>query len=179
MNKNENQLELKLQAYLDGELPTAELAALEELLSSHTELRLLLEELRLTSIALKGNEQDLKVPETRDFYWSKIARQIETGSRRQETVYQSVSGNLWVSWIRRHLLGLTGTGFAFCLALLIMTPSKQVAMKESEMELASDDMASYTYNDQQEQVKMVWLYDRNSTESQAKDSSMMDSENEQ
>ena len=179
MNKNENQLELKLQAYLDGELPTAELPALEELLLSRPEYRLLLEELRLTSIALKGNEPDIKVPEARDFYWSKIARQIETESRRQETESKSVPGKLWVSWIRRHLLGLTGTGFAFCLALLIMTPSKQVAMRGSEMELASDDMASYTYNDQQQQVKMVWLYDRNSTESRVKDASMMDSETEQ
>ncbi len=46
--------------------------------TSDTALSGVATELRQTKSALAGNEMDLKVPETREFYWSKIARQIRT-----------------------------------------------------------------------------------------------------
>ena len=70
-------LELKLQAWLDGELPAAEAEEMRRLAAADTEAAGLLAELQNTKAALLQNEPTVTVPETRAFYWSKIERQIQ------------------------------------------------------------------------------------------------------
>src|SRR5688500_5789467 len=72
-------LELKLQAYLDGELPDREAREVAAALVSDTEAQQLLAELKTTTSVLRENEPQLTVPESREFYWSKIERAIECG----------------------------------------------------------------------------------------------------
>src|SRR6266705_1333510 len=69
------ELQLKLQAYLDGELPDGEARPVAGLLAQDAEARALLAELKNTRAALAGFEADIKLPESREFYWSKIERQ--------------------------------------------------------------------------------------------------------
>ena len=73
--------ELKLQALLDGELETREVRELEALLAKDTQQAALLQELKWTKAAVAGNDVALSLPETREFYWSKIAREIETAEK--------------------------------------------------------------------------------------------------
>ena len=76
------ELQLKLQAYLDGELPDGEAREAAGLLAQDAEARALLAELKNTRAALAGFEADIKLPESREFYWSKIEREIERQAPR-------------------------------------------------------------------------------------------------
>ena len=77
-----HETEVKLQACLDGELSPSEATTLEKLIAGDPDARSLFEELRAIRTLLAGNELDLKLPDTREFYWSKIRRQIELEERR-------------------------------------------------------------------------------------------------
>jgi len=70
------EFQLKLQAYLDGELSKKETREVETWLASDKEAQLLLAELKTTNRALSIFEQELKLPESREFFWSKIQREI-------------------------------------------------------------------------------------------------------
>ena len=75
--------QLKVQAFLDGELTAAEAREVEGWVRSDPEARDLATEIRQTGQALKAGELARTAPEAREFYWSQIQRRIEThGNRR-------------------------------------------------------------------------------------------------
>jgi anti-sigma factor RsiW len=76
---------LKLQAYLDGELPSNEARRVAELFAADPGTRAIFEELGATRSSLKGNEFEFRVPESREFYWSGIRRRIEQAQAAVET----------------------------------------------------------------------------------------------
>ena len=80
-----HETELKLQAYLDGELSSGEAKAVEDLSTHDADARALFEELKLTKSVLAENELEVRLPESRGFYWSKIQRQIEREEKAQAT----------------------------------------------------------------------------------------------
>ena len=73
----DHKAQLKLQAWLDGELPEAEAREVAARVAREREGTALAEELRNTRQALAGFEADVRLPESREFFWSKIAREIE------------------------------------------------------------------------------------------------------
>jgi len=77
-----HEVELKLQAWMDGQLPGPEAAEIARLAETDAEARALLTELQQTRAALAGFESEIKVPESREFYWSKIARAIDQETPR-------------------------------------------------------------------------------------------------
>src|SRR5690349_21859011 len=93
------EMELKLQAWLDGELSPAEAGKMAALVETDGDARALYTELQQTSLALKGNEPEMRLPETREFYWSKIEREIA----RLETAPASSTLPWWLAFVRRHL----------------------------------------------------------------------------
>src|SRR5260221_7870771 len=88
--------ELRIQASLDAELSGRELAELERSLQTDDEAKALLNELRMTKSTLTANEPELKVPDTREFYWSQIKRQIESA----EAAEVAARPSLWLPWGR-------------------------------------------------------------------------------
>lgn len=74
--------QLNLQALLDGELPPAEARALAAQVEQDPAAAALLAELRATRQTLHSAKIPLTVPESREFYWSKIARDIARLERR-------------------------------------------------------------------------------------------------
>ena len=80
-----HETELKLQAYLDGELSSGEAKAVEDLSTHDADARALFEELKLTKSVLAENELEVRLPESRGFYWSKIQRQIEREEKGRAT----------------------------------------------------------------------------------------------
>jgi len=154
--------EIKLQAYLDGELPAAEAAEVKAMLEQDAEGRGLLEELRGTRAALAGNEMPRALPESREFFWSKIEREIE----RQEAKPAAPPRQSWYAWLQRHVMPVSGMALAVGLVGVFALRSGSPNSQLGEMEVASDDMSSYTFRDQQEKMTMVWLYDRNADNSE-------------
>ena len=93
-----HETELKLQAYLDGELSESEAAAIREMLARDPQARSVTDALEATRTILLANEPELKVPETREFYWSKIRRQIELGEEQGAVANAGQAAPAW--WLR-------------------------------------------------------------------------------
>jgi anti-sigma factor RsiW len=147
--------ELKLQAYLDGELPAREAAEIKAWLDRDAEAQALLTELRNTQAALTGHEVSVKLPETREFYWSKIQGEIE----RQGRTASHAPGASLATWLWRSLVP-AGT-LAFVCALILRSGSSQAAPEFTpEMELASDDVGAATFRSQETGLTSVWFYQR-------------------
>lgn len=153
---NNQDPQLKLQALLDGELPESETAGVRDWLARDEAAQALFAELRSTKSALAGNEAERKLPESREFFWSKVQREIEREERATAAPAARVS---WLAWLRGHLMPVTGAAFLACVAGIMLFQSGS-ASQFGEMEVASDDMGAYTFRDQQAQLTTIWFYDR-------------------
>jgi anti-sigma factor RsiW len=152
------ELQFKLQAYLDGELPAKERGEIEALMARDAEARALFAELENTTNALTDHEAGCRLPESREFFWSKIDHQIEREGQPAASEPGKVS---WFAWLQRRLLPVSGAALLACLIGTFALHSMGSGGELGEMDMASDDMGSYTYRDQAQGVTMVWLYDRN------------------
>jgi anti-sigma factor RsiW len=151
--------ELKLQAFLDGELSETEARATAKLLAQDQEATLLLGELRNTRQALKGSEAIVQLPESREFYWSKISRQIE-GLGRPERAEQKPS---FILRLQRFLVPLSGAvAVTVLLAIALLNGGSGAALGETE--LANEDMGAITFRSDSEGITTVWLYNRGESE---------------
>jgi anti-sigma factor RsiW len=147
--------QLKLQAFLDGELPEPEARAVASWLARDAEATALLSELRHTRQALAASEPALKVPESREFYWSKIQREIERQEPARETVVEPDSV---FKILRRFLLP---AGSVAALAAILLVSGLQFGLRrpsstpDTEMNLAQAD--TFTYRDNANGTTLVWL----------------------
>ena len=74
--------QLKLQAFLDGELPEREVRDVLAWTQRDAAAGALLAELRDTRAALAKSEPRPSLPESREFFWSKIEREIQRSEPR-------------------------------------------------------------------------------------------------
>jgi len=144
-------LQLKLQSYADGELSARDRHAVEELLSANAEARALLTELRHTRQALAGFEGELNLPESREFYWSGIARRIELAGSRNP----AASPVAWIRVWRRFLLPAGAMAALALAALLAGVYARQPVAAEVEVAMADSD--PFTYHDYANGTTLVWL----------------------
>lgn len=148
-----SELQLKLQAHLDGELPDDEAREAAALLARDAEAAALFAELQNTRGALTGSESEIKLPESREFYWSKIQREIE----RQEPAAQKTVPDSIFSALRRLLVPAMGVA-AVLLAINLMTPRRGGNVStEAEMETMFAHAGAMTYRDYQGGTTLIWL----------------------
>jgi anti-sigma factor RsiW len=146
--------QLKLQAFLDGELPEPEARAVAAWVARDAEATDLLAELRHTRKALAGYEPDRKLPESREFYWSKIEREI----RRLESEVPPAPAASPFMWLRRVLVtaGAT-TVVAVLVTVAVVHSSLWRAWPGPDTELALADSGTFTYHDYANGTTLVWL----------------------
>ncbi len=153
-----NELEqLKLQAYLDGELTSRERDDVAGLLDARADARELLGELQHTRAALRGGELDRRLDCSREFYWNRIEREISAAA--QEPGTPPVVG--WLGWLRRHVAQAAGAGAALALltiSLVVFYPQRVTA--ESEWEVLHPQTGMVNLRDYQSGITVVMLYDR-------------------
>jgi hypothetical protein len=146
--------EIKLQAWLDGELPEEEASSFLLTAKGDPQAMRLLDELKAVKTALSDNEIERPVPASREFYWSQIQSQI----RRQETVsLPSLSrlGSLLVRW-RRLLAPMTGAALgAVLLAVTLNHPAPYSGFVETTD--TSSEFDALTFHDQASGMTVVWL----------------------
>jgi anti-sigma factor RsiW len=143
--------QLKLQAYLDGELPEGEAARWAERLARDQEAAALLTELRQTRECLGGFEEGVKLPETREFYWSKIQREIQ----RLDTPRPAATATLTV-WARLRRLLVPAAGLALvAVAALVAAYRSGPTMVATETAVA--DSGAMIYHDYAVGATFVWL----------------------
>ena len=153
--------QLKLQAYLDGELSHGERRTVESWLAADQEAQALLAELRATKTALIGNEPDVHAPESREFYWSKIER----GILRLEAA--PAAGALpWLAWLKRkYWVPIGALGILILLTLTAAQFMDWSDLKAStrvarEGESPAEEMGAMTFRSEADRVTIIWLYER-------------------
>ena len=144
----DNELHLKLQAHLDGELPRAEAREVEERLAADAEARALLGELTATVEALAGAEAGVRLPESREFFWSKIEAQIQRESRRDAV---PATTSFWTGWQR--WLAPAGVVAAVALAAVMITRPGLIPGALADIA----DPGAFTYRDFTDHTTLVWL----------------------
>jgi anti-sigma factor RsiW len=161
-------LQLKLQAWVDGELASDEARRVESLVASDREAAALVSELRTTRTILSGNEAERMVPASRDFYWSQIRREIERAEAQSATA-TSPRGRAPHFWnaFRRMLVPTAGLGLVVCMAALSVKyfgPSTlEDAVQMIEVENLSEDMSSMSYRSHADKMFVVYVYSKEQT----------------
>lgn len=85
---------LKVQAYVDNELTQADAREVVALVERDPQARALCTELKELRTLVSANEIQVKLPESREFFWSKIEREIV----RSSTIAASPGRSRW--WMR-------------------------------------------------------------------------------
>jgi anti-sigma factor RsiW len=143
------EVQLKLQAFLDGELPETEARDVANLLARDRDAAALMSELRQTRQTVMGFESGVRLPESREFYWSKIQRDIE---RLDTPAIEPVRVPLFVR-LRRFLLP-AGALAALVAAGLFVGPGHK-AFPLAEMAVA--DTEAFIYHDYAAGETFIWL----------------------
>jgi len=153
------EVQLKLQAYLDGELSEREAREVAAALEQHSEGRQLLAELRNTKTALVGNEPTLKLTEGRDFYWSKIEREIE---RLDASPAIASARPGWLDW-RKFMVpfGALAGVVALCVSLWPNRPALTEAKhREEVVSTPLPEVTAVTFRNESEGTTVIWLTER-------------------
>jgi anti-sigma factor RsiW len=147
----ENQEQLKLQAYLDGELPEAQAKEVAARVARDPAASALLAELGRTNKALADYETEIRLPESREFYWSKIQREIE---RQDSAGSQRTTGVSWIALLRRALVPVSGLALVAIIALVATRDTQQ---HSSPTETTLADSGAMIYHDYAAGATFVWL----------------------
>ena len=147
----EYQDQLKLQAYVDGELPEAEAREMANRLAQDQAAAALVTELRQTRQAFGAFEEDLRLPESRDFYWSKIKREIERLERAPTPV---AARPPLIARLRRFLVPAAGLALLVIAGLVATQNSSEPG---APIETALADPGAMIYHDYSAGATFVWL----------------------
>lgn len=152
MGEMKQELEFKLQAYLDGELPEAEAREMAAYVARDADARALLTELKNTQTAIADYESDIKLPESREFYWSKIRREIQ----RLEGAGPAAKPASLFGSLRRLFVPAAALALLVIATLITVRqlPSRS-ASAVLETETAYADV--FTYRDYDSGTTLVWL----------------------
>jgi len=147
-------LGIKLQAYLDGELAGSDAQAIAALIQSDADARALFGELQQTRVLLRANEPEFRLPESREFFWSKIEREIGQLDKTQG----ASQAPAWLLFLRRHLAVATGTCVAACLVLFVAFQMNWVSPDLfEEIENPLEDTGSFSFRSESQQMTLVWI----------------------
>jgi len=147
--------QLKLQAYLDNELGASDTSEVVAWLQKDAEARALQAELKEVSLLLAGNELEVKLPETREFYWSKIERSIH----RQEVQSGARTTGSARSWLWRFVMPALGVAALVLIALPLFRvgsgPGELGYLHEIETPL--EDTSAISFHSQSAGMTVVWV----------------------
>jgi anti-sigma factor RsiW len=150
------EIKLKLQARLDGELSEREAREISAQINNEGEARALFAELQFTKTALHGNELELKLPESREFYWSKIQREIERG----EKIAPVRQLDAWWKPIYMRWIGGVAAACALLMISFVAFNAGNESYATDEVEGTSDEMGAISYHSDKEGMTVVYLFDR-------------------
>lgn len=152
--------QLKLQAYLDGELSDREAGQVADWLAQNPAAQSLLAELTMTKTALVSNEVEFKLPESREFFWSKIERDIRQQEKSSAPSAQPVSIR---AWLHRFLIPVSAAAVLALLCAVVLTkPSAFETAQLGETVSLNEEMGAINFRSESEQMTVIYLYDKTS-----------------
>ncbi len=155
------ELQLKLQAWVDGELTADDSRAVQAMVSSDPEAAAMAAELKTTRSWVAANEPARAVPASREFYWSQIRRSIEQ-AERSETVSSAGGVSVFLAALRRFMIPASGLALVMLVAALSVKFFSPTSLEEAvqmiEVENLSDDMSSISYRSHADKMFVVYVY---------------------
>jgi anti-sigma factor RsiW len=150
---------LKVQAYLDGELPTGEANSIAEFLGRDAGAQALYQELKTAKSLLAGNELEPKLPESPEFYWSQIRRQIE---RLESTSADGMTEQAAAPWWPRFFAPAGAlAALAVLVAVALRSPEggeTRLALDDShEIETPLEETSSFSFRSEAAAMTVVWV----------------------
>lgn len=147
---------LRLQAHLDNELSDRETREMAAWLDREPEARALYNELNNIKHLLVNNEPEAKLPESREFYWSKIERTI-----RQESAKAPASGaatGRFPWWVRVFAPAL-GVVVLLVSALSVVKfgTGPQTVRYLHEVETPLEETSAISFRSQSAGMTVVWV----------------------
>lgn len=148
-------IELKLQALVDGELDARESREVEALLARDENAAALVQELKWTKSAVRNGETEASLVESREFFWSKIERGIAAEARNQ-AVPAVPAAPAW--WTR---LLFPASGLAAMLAVMFVLSGPRPAGDDALNENVAEDINAYSFHSEAEKMSVVYVSDEN------------------
>lgn len=145
--------QIKIQAFLDGELAGSEAREVASLIARDRDAAALHTELKNTRRALAGAEQGIVLPETREFYWSKIRRDIE----RQEPARTTHAEPSISQLITRLLKPVAVVAAVVVLGTFLFQMDRLNG--GTDVLVAAADMDAITFRDDTDGTTYVWFAD--------------------
>ncbi len=159
---------LKLQALLDGELPSSEAREMERTLKSDAAAAALFAELQTTRTTLKGAELSPSLPESREFYWSKIQRAIQAHEHASDAAATAAG---WRILFKRFLAPAVGLAMVVLAGFLALP---RQAIQTQGIVTASSGLPAFVYHDDSAGTTLVWLSYPAETDAVASDADYLD-----
>ena len=167
------EVELKLQAHLDGELSGREAREVEAAIANDTASQALLRELKMTAAVLRENEPQAALAESREFYWSKIERAIEHA--QPEPAHP-----LAAFWFSLRRVMVPAAGFALVLFLAIasfkVNTTTDPLSHLAEVESLSEHVSSFSFRSHSHNMFVVWLHENTDQQASAESEPEFDDE---
>ena len=153
-------LELQLQAYLDGELPPAEAVQMADCIRRDPEAAALFKALADTRTLLRECEPEYQVEATREFYWSQIERAIQ----REGTSRKGAASLLkyWQNWWVR--IATAGVAAAL-VGGIFFSPSRPTWPADGvygtrEIEAPLEEVSAISFHSESANMTVVWVQTR-------------------
>ena len=150
--------ELKLQAFLDGALDAREMRDIETCLAQDTQSAALMQELKWMKAAVAGNDVAVALPESREFYWSKIERGITAEEMRAAA---APSERAW--WLK---FLYPATGLAAMVAVMFVVSGGRTT-DGADTESVPEDVNAISFRSEAEAMSVVFVADEDGTFSPA------------
>ncbi len=157
---------LQIQAWIDGELPPSEALRVQTAVAGDPSAQTLAANLRALQHHVRGAEPILHVPETREFYFSRIARAIEQEERsrerlRTESAHRGMHLPYWLRW------ALPAAGLVAALAFFLRPPDNHPVpvstiaavptMAGHEVDAIAPEMTTLTFYSARDAATVVWV----------------------
>ncbi|MBU6402919.1 MAG: hypothetical protein KGS61_21575 [Verrucomicrobia bacterium] len=149
--------QLRLQAYLDGELPARDREPVAERLDHDPEARAWFTELQHLRSLLAQGELERPLPETREFYWARIEREI----RRPEAGAPRASAVPWLAWGLKWVVPAAVAVALACLLVPLLHQGPNGALaglgQAQEIETPLQQATSISFRSEADGVSVVWV----------------------
>jgi anti-sigma factor RsiW len=148
-------IELKLQALVDGELDVHGVREVEALLARDEFASSLVQELKWTKSAVRDGEAGVALPESREFFWSKIERGIAAEARNQAAPAAPVAPAWWTRLL------FPASGLAAMLAVMFVLSGPRSGTDDALNENVAEDINAYSFHSEAEKMSVVYVSDEN------------------
>ncbi|MHB1306955.1 MAG: anti-sigma factor family protein [Limisphaerales bacterium] len=145
---------LRLQALLDGELSESEVREVQSCVDREPEVRALLGELRRVRDAMVEGEVTRSLPESREFFWSKVERSIVATANSPGAPVRRAG---WLRWAALVIPALATVALALFLVMPSLHAPGPKAASRTDIESPCEDLSSFSFRSEAEGMNVVWI----------------------